>query len=281
MLDGWNEKPSQPLTAAEGSNRTKVRVGDVVFGGERQIVIAGPCSVESEEQVRSTAEAVAAAGASMLRGGAFKPRTSPYSFQGLGEKGLQLLSTAGHENGLPVVSEVLSEDHVSMTCHYSDLVQIGARNMQNFALLKKLAVCGKPVLLKRGPAATVKEWLLAAEYLLSGGNERVILCERGIRSFDPATRNVLDLGTVALLKELTHLPVIVDPSHATGKRSLVPALSRAAIAVGADGLIVEVHPDPANALSDKEQQLTHEDFRLMMESMGMSSRAAGAERLAA
>lgn len=275
MPDGLiGNRGGSHLEAADGGlanlgsrPRTRVSVGKAVFGGTDPVVIAGPCSVESAEQIEMTAAAVADAGASMLRGGAFKPRTSPYSFQGLGEDGLRLLKSAGSRSGLPVVTEVLSEDHVGLISEYADMLQIGARNMQNFALLKKLAKCGKPLLLKRGPAATVKEWLMAAEYLLSGGNGDVVLCERGIRSFDPATRNVLDLGTVALMRELTHLPVIVDPSHATGRRSLVPAMSRAAIAAGADGLIIEVHPDPCNALSDREQQLTLEGFSDLMETI--------------
>ncbi len=273
MLDGWNNELEGkhavefPLTGRTTAKGSEVDVCGVIFGSGRPVVIAGPCSVESRDQVESTAVAVANSGASMLRGGAFKPRTSPYSFQGLGEEGLSLLRDAGHRQGLPIVTEVLSEDHVGVTCEYSDMLQIGARNMQNFALLKKLSKCGKPLLLKRGPAATAKEWLLAAEYLLSGGNDQVVLCERGIRSYDPLMRNVLDLGTVALMKELTHLPVIVDPSHATGRRSLVPAMARAAIATGADGLIIEVHPQPERALSDADQQLSHDDFEDLMSSV--------------
>lgn len=280
MLDAWTAKPvntairsAHPLADLGTRTRTTVRVGNAVFGGGRPVIIAGPCSVESEEQVRETAISVSSNGAAMLRGGAFKPRTSPYSFQGLGEEGLRILRAAGDETGLPVVTEVLSEDHVGMVAEYADMLQIGARNMQNFELLKKLSKCGKPLLLKRGPAATVKEWLLSAEYLLEGGNEEIVLCERGIRSYDPAIRNTLDLCAVALVKELSHLPVIVDPSHATGKRSLVPAMARAGLAAGADGIIVEVHRDPCNALSDKEQQLTHEGFLEMMRSIGASAPA--------
>lgn len=271
MLDAWSAvqadnraRSAHPLADLETRDRTRVAVGEAVFGGDEPVIIAGPCSVESEQQVCETAVAVAASGAGMLRGGAFKPRTSPYSFQGLGEEGLRYLRTAGDKAGLPVVTEVLSEDHVALVAEYADMLQIGARNMQNFELLKKVSKCGKPLLLKRGAAATVKEWLLSAEYLLEGGNEDVVLCERGIRSYDPAIRNTLDLCAVALVKELSHLPVIVDPSHATGKRSLVPAMARAGLAAGADGLIVEVHPDPANALSDRDQQLTHNGFAEMM-----------------
>lgn len=281
MLDAWSTHSSEsrakltphPLVDIEGTTRSVVRVGNVGFGEGSPVVIAGPCSVESEEQLFATAFSVRSSGAALLRGGAFKPRTSPYSFQGLGIEGLRLLQSASRATGLPVVTEVLSEDHVTAVSEYADMVQVGARNMQNFALLKKLSKCGKPVLLKRGPSATIKEWLLSAEYLLDGGNEDVVLCERGIRSYDPALRNTLDLAAVALVKELTHLPVIVDPSHATGKRSLVPAMARAGIAAGADGLIIEVHRDPANALSDKEQQLTHEDFGALMESIEVMATA--------
>jgi 3-deoxy-7-phosphoheptulonate synthase len=201
----------------------------------------------------------------ILRGGAYKPRTSPYDFQGLGVEGLRLLRDAGDAAGMPVVTEVMSEDDIAIICEYADMLQVGARNMQNFALLRKLARAGKPVLLKRGASATVKEWLSAAEYLLEGGNENVVLCERGIKTFDHSLRNTLDLAAVALVKEMTHLPVIVDPSHATGKRSLIAAASKAALAVGADGVIVEVHPHPEKALSDGDQSL---DFRGFAEMMG-------------
>jgi 3-deoxy-7-phosphoheptulonate synthase len=229
---------------SEASERTVVKVRNVLIGGERVVVIAGPCSVESRQQVIETALAVRKRGAVMLRGGAYKPRTSPYDFQGLGVEGLKFLHEAGRIAGLPIVTEVMSEEDVELICEYADMLQIGARNMQNFALLKKVAKTGKPVLLKRGPAATVKEWLSAAEYLLHGGNPNVVLCERGIKTFDNSLRNTLDLAAVALVKEISHLPVIVDPSHATGKRSLISATARAAIAVGADGVIVEVHPCP-------------------------------------
>jgi 3-deoxy-7-phosphoheptulonate synthase len=226
--------------------------------------MAGPCSVESREQVTSTALAVRELGAVILRGGAYKPRTSPYDFQGLGVEGLQLLREAGDAANMPIVTEIMSEDDVAVVCEYADMLQVGARNMQNFALLKKLARTGKPVLLKRGPSATVKEWLSAAEYLLHGGNENVVLCERGIKTFDNSLRNTLDLAAVALVKEMTHLPIIVDPSHATGKRSIIPACARAALAVGADGVIVEVHPEPEKAWSDGAQSLTFENFADLM-----------------
>ncbi len=244
---------------------TVVNAGGVLIGGQNIVVMAGPCSVESHEQLFATARAVRAAGASMLRGGAYKPRTSPYDFQGLGVEALQLLKEAREETGLPVVTEVMSEADVDIIGDYADMLQIGARNMQNFALLRRVAKTPRPVLLKRGPSATIKEWLLAAEYLLAGGNPNVVLCERGIKTFETETRNTLDLAAVALAKELSHLPVIADPSHGTGRRSLVPAVSRAAIAVGADGLIVEVHPCPERALSDGPQSLDFDAFAQLME----------------
>ena len=237
-----------------------VRIGN----GEPVVVIAGPCSVESREQLLTTARAVKSAGARLLRGGAYKPRTSPYDFQGLGEEALELLAEARRETGLPVVTEVMSTEDVDTICEHADMLQVGARNMQNFALLRRLATVDKPVLLKRGPSATVKEWLLAAEYLLTGGNPNVLLCERGIKTFETETRNTIDLAAVALAKELSHLPVIADPSHGTGRRSLIAPLSKAAIAVGADGLIIEVHPNPERALSDGPQSLDCREFHAMM-----------------
>jgi 3-deoxy-7-phosphoheptulonate synthase len=262
-----SEEPSEPhpLVARNGrAETTRVRVGEVAIGGEEFIVAAGPCAVETEEQVRSAARAVAQAGARLLRGGAFKPRTSPYSFQGLGQEGLRLLAAAGSENGLPVVTEVLTAEDVPLVARYADMLQVGARNMQNFALLKALGAAGRPVLLKRGLSATIEEFLLAAEYVVSHGNPDVVLCERGIRTFETATRNTLDLNAVAWLKSTTHLPVIVDPSHGTGRRHLVRPLSKASLAAGADGLIVEVHPSPALSLSDGAQSLTPEDFWFLM-----------------
>ena len=239
---------------------TTVTVGDVVIGGGDVVVIAGPCSVESREQLLKTARAVRDAGATMLRGGAYKPRTSPYDFQGLGVEALMFLKEASKETGLPVVTEVMGTDDVEIVSEYADMLQVGARNMQNFPLLRRLAEVNRPVLLKRGASATVKEWLLAAEYLLAGGNSQVVLCERGIKTFETDMRNTLDLAAVARAKELSHLPVIVDPSHATGRRSLIPMVSRAAVAVGADGLIIEVHPEPERALSDGPQSLDFDGF---------------------
>jgi 3-deoxy-7-phosphoheptulonate synthase len=247
--------------------RTVVYVGGVPIGGDAVVVIAGPCSVESREQLLSTAHAVKKAGASLLRGGAYKPRTSPYDFQGLGVEALKILREASEETGLPVVTEVMSTEDVDLICEYADMLQVGARNMQNFALLRRLATVPKPVLLKRGPSATVKEWLLAAEYLLAGGNRDVVLCERGIKTFETETRNTMDLAAVALARDLSHLPVIADPSHGTGKQSLIAAMSRAAVAVGADGLIIEVHPCPERALSDGPQSLDFAAFEKVMEGL--------------
>jgi len=239
-----------------------VRIGDV-----EPVVMAGPCSVESREQLLETAHAVKAAGAGMLRGGAYKPRTSPYDFQGLGIEALAYLSEARQETGLPVVTEVMSTEDIDIVAEYADMLQVGARNMQNFSLLRRLAATSKPILLKRGPSATIKEWLLAAEYLLAGGNSQVVLCERGIKTFETETRNTLDLAAVALVKELSHLPVIADPSHGTGRRSLVPAMSRAALGAGADGLMIEVHPCPERALSDGPQSMDLPGFAGMMQEL--------------
>jgi 3-deoxy-7-phosphoheptulonate synthase len=246
---------------------TVVDVRGTKIGGGDLVVIAGPCSVESEEQLIETAHSVKASGANMLRGGAYKPRTSPYDFQGLGVEALRLLEKASKETGLPIVTEVMSEADVEIVEEYADVMQVGARNMQNFSLLRKLACVSKPVLLKRGPSATVKEWLLAAEYLLAGGNANVVLCERGIKTFETATRNTLDLAAVALVKELSHLPVIADPSHGTGMRSLITPMSKAAVAAGADGLLIEVHPCPERALSDGPQSLDLKGFRELMENL--------------
>lgn len=241
-----------------------VKVGSVTIGGTEAVIMAGPCSIESREQILKTAQAVRRAGAVILRGGAFKPRTSPRDFQGLGKRGLELLREAADFVGLPVVTEVMSEDDISLVCDYADMLQVGARNMQNFSLLKKLSRCKRPVLLKRGPAATIKEWLAAADYLLEGGNSDVVLCERGIRTFDNSLRNTFDLAGIALVKEISNLPVIADPSHATGRRSIIAACARAAIAVGADGIMVEVHPNPEKALSDGPQSLDFIGFERLM-----------------
>ncbi len=260
--------PKAPLASrARRAEPTVVRVGAVEVGSGRFVVMAGPCAVESREQVNAAARMVKEGGAQVLRGGAYKPRTSPYAFQGLGEEGVDLLVEAGRANGLPVVSEVMSPAEVEPMARVVDLLQVGARNMQNFALLREVGRCGRPVLLKRGMMSTIDELLLAAEYILAQGNQQVILCERGIRTFETATRNTLDLSAVVVLKERTHLPVIVDPSHAAGKAAWVPPLARAAKAVGADGVIVEVHPEPEKALCDKEQALGPVAFRAMMASL--------------
>jgi 3-deoxy-7-phosphoheptulonate synthase len=250
-------------------------INGVSIGGERLIVMAGPCAVESKEQLLTTARAVKGAGAHVLRGGAFKPRTSPYSFQGLGEEGLRLLHLASQETGLPVVTEVMAPELVPLVAEYADILQIGARNMQNYALLHAVGEARHPVMLKRGMMATVEELLMAAEYILSHGNERVILCERGIRTFETYTRNTIDINAVPLLKELSHLPVIVDPSHGTGKWELVAPVARAAVAAGADGLMIEVHPQPTEALSDGAQSLKPGRFTALMESVGAIAAAVG------
>jgi 3-deoxy-7-phosphoheptulonate synthase len=247
----------QPAKSRIVANRREI-------GGDEFVVMAGPCSVESEKQILETAHFVAEHGATFLRGGAFKPRTSPYDFQGMELEGLKLLQKAKRETGLGIITEVMSDGDVEMVAEHADILQIGARNMQNFNLLRRLATVDKPILLKRGPSATVKEWLLAAEYLLAGGNRRVVLCERGIKTFETETRNTMDLAAVALAKELSHLPVVADPSHGTGKQNLIPPVARAAVAVGADGLIIEVHPCPERALSDGPQSLDFKGFEALM-----------------
>jgi len=247
--------------------RSAIRVNGVEIGGGEFIVTAGPCSVESEKQIMETAEGVAAAGARMLRGGAFKPRTSPYDFQGLELEGLKLLRKAKEATGLAIVTEIMSDRDVELVAEYADCMQVGARNMQNFALLKSLGSCGRTVLLKRGMSSTIKELLMSAEYIVAHGNPNVILCERGIRTFETATRNTCDISAIPVLNEMTHLPVVLDPSHAAGKRSLVPALARAGVAAGADGLLIEVHPCPEKAISDGAQSLALEDFRRLMRSL--------------
>jgi 3-deoxy-7-phosphoheptulonate synthase len=257
-------QPFKLVSRQTKPHRTVVNVAGVEIGGEDVVVIAGPCSVESREQLFNTAHAVKKAGASLLRGGAYKPRTSPYEFQGLGVEALKILREASDETGLPVVTEVMGTEDIDLICEHADMLQIGARNMQNFVLLRRVAKLQKPVLLKRGPSATVKEWLLAAEYILAGGNHNVVLCERGIKTFETETRNTIDLAAVALARDLSHLPVIADPSHGTGKQSLIGAVSRAAVAVGADGLIIEVHPCPERALSDGPQSLDFAAFEKVM-----------------
>jgi len=271
--------PASPSKVDLGSNRegTIVNIGGIKIGGTDIVVIAGPCAVESLEQLFETAMAVKSSGAKILRGGAFKPRSSPYSFQGLGEEGLKLLSTIRQQTGLPLVTEVMDTRQVEMVASYADMLQVGSRNMQNFPLLKEVGMCRKPVLLKRGMMSTIEEFLLAAEYILNQGNDQVILCERGIRTFETSTRNTLDLSAVPMLKSLTHLPVIVDPSHGTGLRWMVPSMSKAAVAVGADGLIIEVHYKPDQALCDGHQSLSLDEFDGLMPDLQKIARAIGRE----
>ena len=252
-----------------------VSLGAVQIGGRELILIAGPCAVESRDQLFETAHSVQKSGARILRGGAFKPRSSPYSFQGMGNEGLNLLQEAGKVNNMAVVTEVMDTRQVELVSLYADMLQVGSRNMQNFPLLKEVGLSGKPVLLKRGMMSTIEEFLNAAEYILNQGNDKVVLCERGIRTFETATRNTLDLNAVPMLKELTHLPVIVDPSHGTGIRWMVPAMSKAAIAAGADGLIIEVHYQPEKALCDGHQSLSLDEFNELAASLGKIAEATG------
>jgi 3-deoxy-7-phosphoheptulonate synthase len=254
---------------------TVVKIGGVRIGGEQVVVMAGPCSVESREQIDCVAQQVARAGAQVIRGGAFKPRSSPYSFQGMGAEGLQLLRAAADRNGLLVVSEVMDQTQIPLVAEYSDIVQVGARNMQNFNLLRELGKLRKPVLLKRGIAATIEELLLSAEYIMAGGNYDVILCERGIRTFETYTRNTMDISAIPVVKKLSHLPMVADPSHGTGRRDKVAPMARAAVAAGADGLLIEVHPDPDRALSDGAQSLRPEQFEELMGQLRMIAPAVG------
>ena len=254
---------------------TIVKVNGVEFGGSKVVIVAGPCAVENREQLFETARSVELNGANVLRGGAFKPRSSPYSFQGLEEEGLKLLSQIRKETGLPVVTEAMDTRQIELVAGYADMIQIGSRNMQNFPLLKEAGMCGKPILLKRGMMATIEEFLNAAEYVLHHGNDQVVLCERGIRSFETSTRNTLDLSAVPMLKHVTHLPVIVDPSHGTGVRWMVPAMAKAAVAVGADGLIMEVHYNPEEALCDGEQSLSLDEFTKLMNELPKIAEAVG------
>jgi len=256
---------------------TVVPVNGVTIGGRQLVVMAGPCAVEGQDQLLETARAVKSAGAQMLRGGAFKPRTSPYSFQGLGEEGLRFLAAAREETGLPVITEVMAPEQVPLVTTYAEVLQIGARNMQNYALLHAVGEAQRPVLLKRGMMSTVEELLMAAEYVLSHGNDRIILCERGIRTFEQYTRNTVDISAVPLLKQLSHLPVVVDPSHGTGKWDLVGAVSKAAVAAGADGLLIEVHPHPSHALSDGAQSLKPTTFAQLMVELRAVAHAVGRE----
>lgn len=257
------------------AEKSVIDVDGIKIGGSEIVVMAGPCSVESEEQIIRTAKAVKKAGARILRGGAFKPRTSPYSFQGMGENGLRLLRKAKEETGMPIITEVMDTRTIPMVCKYADILQIGARNMQNYDLLKEAGKCRHPVMLKRGLSATINEWLLSAEYIMASGNHNVILCERGIRTFETYTRNTLDLNAVPSAKELTHLPVFVDPSHGTGKYTLVSPMSKAAIAAGADGLLIEVHPEPEKSVSDADQTISTKRFDKLMKELQLVANAVG------
>jgi 3-deoxy-7-phosphoheptulonate synthase len=254
---------------------TTVKVGDITIGGKDIVVMAGPCAVESEQQLFETANAVKAAGANILRGGAFKPSTSPYQFRGLGEQGLKLLSRVKKEVGLPVITEVMSTGDVELVAAYADILQIGARNMQNFSLLEEVAKTGKPVMLKRGLSATVQEWLLAAEYILAQGDGQLILCERGIRTFETYTRNTMDISVIPIIEKVSHLPIIADPSHGTGKWYLVIPMALAAVAAGADGIMIEVHPHPDMALKDGAQSLTFANFQQLMSQIEYVAKAVG------
>lgn len=267
--------PYKLASLAYKPTKTIVRVGDVNIGGDQIILMAGPCAIESGEQLDIIAAALAEAQVSVLRGSAYKPRSSPYSFQGMGREGLELHSAAQKKHGLLIETEVMDVRDVSLAASHVDILRIGARNMQNFDLLKEVGKCGKPIILKRGMSATIEEWLMSAEYILAHGNPNVILCERGIRTFETATRNTLDLSSIPVLKGLTHLPVIVDPSHAAGRHDLIPALSKAAIAVGADGLLIEVHHNPNGAKSDGKQSLTPEEFTRMVPALEKVALAVG------
>ncbi len=268
-------KPFKLASREVNPYNTVVKVGPVAIGNGTIVVIGGPCSVDSEENVLETARAVKAAGGHILRGGAYKPRTSPYAFRGHGEKGLHILAAARAETGLPVITEVMDARDVDLVARFADILQVGARNMQNFTLLDEVGKSGKPVMLKRGLSATIEEWLLAAEYILSHGNREVILCERGIRTYETATRNTFDINAIPVAKRLSHLPVLGDPSHATGKWYLVEPVALAALAAGADGLMIEVHPNPDHALSDGAQSLTPANFRKLMERAGVLGEALG------
>ncbi|NUO79452.1 3-deoxy-7-phosphoheptulonate synthase [candidate division KSB1 bacterium] len=280
LLDGVHEvlrvtTPYKLASRAFHPENTVVKIGDVVLGGETVAVMAGPCSVETQEQMEIIAAAVKKAGAQILRAGAFKPRTSPYSFQGLGEPALKILQTVAKREGMLTVSEVMEVAQLPLLLEYVDILQVGARNMQNFNLLRELGKCRKPVLLKRGLAATIEELLMAAEYLMAGGNYQVILCERGIRTFENATRNTLDISAIPVVHKLSHLPIIADPSHGTGRRDKVAPMARAAVAAGADGLIIEVHHDPDNALSDGAQSLFPTQFSALMDELRMIAQVIG------
>jgi len=272
-------KTTSMVSLKKNPKGTIVKAKSVEFGTNKVVIIAGPCAVESKEQLFETVRSVKKSGAKVIRGGAFKPRSSPYSFQGLGEEGLKLLSQISRETGLPIVTEVMDTRQVELVAKYADLLQVGSRSMQNFPLLKEVGKCQKPVLLKRGMMATIEEFLLAAEYILSHGNDQLILCERGIRTFETSTRNTLDLSAIPMLKSLTHLPVIADPSHGTGLRWMVPDMAKAAVAVGADGLIMEVHNNPETALCDGHQSLNLEEYNHLMTDLRKVANAVGREIL--
>ncbi|HEX3030633.1 MAG TPA: 3-deoxy-7-phosphoheptulonate synthase [Bacillota bacterium] len=272
---GLAVKKAYQLVGKEQVNKSVVKVGAAAFGGRELPVIAGPCAVESREQLQQCAEAIVAAGGKMMRGGTFKPRTSPYAFQGMEKKGLELLAEVREKLPLAVVTEIIDEYSLDAARDLVDMVQIGSRNMQNFNLLKLVGKSGKPVILKRGLSSTIEEWLLAAEYIMAEGNDQVVLCERGIRTYETATRNTLDLSAVSLVKQLSHLPVIADPSHATGLRNLITPMARAAIAAGADGLLIEVHPEPEKALCDGAQSLTLPQYRDMLNDLKPLATALG------
>ncbi|MEA3442727.1 MAG: 3-deoxy-7-phosphoheptulonate synthase [Chloroflexota bacterium] len=280
LLPGVDEaipvsKPYKLASREFHPQNTTIKINDLTIGGDEIVVMAGPCAVENEEQLLSTAHEVKAAGANILRGGAFKPSTSPYHFRGLGEQGLKILAQAREETGMPIITEVMTPGDVELVANYTDILQIGTRNMQNFALLDEVGKAKKPVVLKRGLSATIQEWLLAAEYILAQGNEQLILCERGIRTFETATRNTMDISAIPVVKKLSHLPIIADPSHATGKWYLVSPLALAAVAAGADGLLLEVHPNPDSALKDGAQSLTFHSFRQLMSQLEPIIQAVG------
>jgi len=254
---------------------SEIKIGDITIGGDKIVIMAGPCAVESQEQLITTARAVRQAGADILRGGAFKPSTSPYSFRGMGEEGLKLLAEARTETGMPIITEVLTPHDVELVAKYADILQVGTRNMQNFILLDEVGKVNKPVMLKRGMSATIQEWLLSAEYIIAQGNRDVILCERGIRTFETYTRNTMDISAIPIVKELSHLPIIADPSHGTGRRSLVTPIALASIAAGADGIMVEVHPSPDKALKDGPQSLTFENFEQLISKLASVATSVG------
>lgn len=268
-------KPYKLASREFQPTNSQIRIGDITIGGDKIVIMAGPCAVENQEQLMVTAKAVRQAGANILRGGAFKPSTSPYSFRGMGEEGLKLLAEARAETGMPIITEVLTPHDVELVARYADILQVGTRNMQNFILLDEVGKVEKPVMLKRGMSATIQEWLLSAEYIIAQGNRDVILCERGIRTFETYTRNTMDVSAIPVIKELSHLPIIADPSHGTGRWSLVTPLALASIAAGADGIMIEVHPNPDKALKDGPQSLNFENFKQLMSKLVSVSASVG------